>query len=81
MNETGRALTWVGIGSQIGSAIAPLIIIPIAAAYGWRMPFFVNAALGLVWILVCYVWFKDFPAQMRNISAKEKASERIREDI
>lgn len=72
VNETGRALTWVGIGSQIGSAIAPLIIIPIAAAYGWRMPFFVNAALGLVWILVCYVWFKDFPAQMRNISAKEK---------
>ena len=26
-NETGRSLTWVGIGSQIGSAIAPLIII------------------------------------------------------
>lgn len=72
VNETGRALTWVGIGSQIGSAIAPLIIIPIAASYGWRMPFFVNAALGLVWILVCYVWFKDFPSQMRNISVQEK---------
>ena len=72
VSETGRALTWVGIGSQIGSAIAPLIIIPIAAAYGWRMPFFVNAAIGLVWIIVCYLWFKDFPAQMRGISVTER---------
>src|SRR4051812_24021701 len=43
VQETGRALTWVGIGSQIGAAIAPLLIVPIAAAYGWRVPFFVNA--------------------------------------
>ncbi|HRH50742.1 MAG TPA: MFS transporter [Panacibacter sp.] len=71
-NETGRSLTWVGIGSQIGSAIAPLLIIPLAASYGWRMPFYVNAAIGGIWVLCCYSWFKDFPAQMRNISAKER---------
>lgn len=71
--ETGRALTWVGIGSQIGSAIAPLIIIPLAEAHGWRMPFYVNAGIGVVWVLVCFFWFKDFPAQMRNISKEEKA--------
>ena len=71
-NETGRSLTWVGIGSQVGSAIAPLIIIPLAAAYGWRMPFYVNALIGVVWVLCCYFWFKDFPAQMRNISTTEK---------
>ena len=72
VNETGRALTWVGIGSQIGSAIAPLIIIPLAVSYGWRMPFYVNALIGVVWVLCCYFWFRDFPAQMRNISAKER---------
>jgi MFS transporter, ACS family, glucarate transporter len=71
-NETSRALTWVGIGSQIGSAIAPIMIIPIAAAWGWRMPFYVNAVIGVVWVMVCYSWFKDFPAQMRNISSKER---------
>src|SRR5215212_4491571 len=70
-NETGRALTWVGIGSQIGSAIAPLIIVPIATLYGWRMPFFVNAAIGVVWVLICFLWFKNFPSEMKNISAKE----------
>ena len=71
-NETGRALIGVGIGQQIGSAIAPLIIIPLAVAYGWRMPFYVNAAIGVVWVLVCYAWFKDFPSQMKNISETEK---------
>jgi MFS transporter, ACS family, glucarate transporter len=71
-NETGRALIGVGIGQQIGSAIAPLIIIPLAVAYGWRMPFYVNAAIGVVWVLVCYAWFKDFPSQVKNISESEK---------
>ncbi len=71
-NETGRALTWVGLGQQIGSAIAPVIIIPLAISYGWRMPFFVNAAIGVVWVFVCAMWFKNFPSEMKNISAAEK---------
>jgi ACS family glucarate transporter-like MFS transporter len=72
LGETGRSLTWVGIGSQIGSAIAPLIIIPLAVSYGWRMPFYVNAIIGVLWVLCWYFWFRDFPAQMRNISSKER---------
>src|SRR3954466_5132902 len=40
VNEIGRSLIWVGIGSQIGSAIAPLLIVPLAVSFGWRMPFF-----------------------------------------
>ena len=71
-NETGRSLTWVGIGSQIGSAIAPLIVIPIAAWYGWRMSFYVNATIGLIWVLICFVWFRNFPSEMRNISPEER---------
>ena len=72
VKETGRTLTWVGIGSQIGAAIAPLIIVPIAEAYGWRMPFFVNAAIGIVWVLVCFAWFRNFPSEMKHISEHEK---------
>ncbi len=36
------------------------------------MPFFVNAAIGLVWVLVCFLWFKNFPSEMKHISEKEK---------
>ncbi|MEO8763269.1 MAG: MFS transporter [Ginsengibacter sp.] len=69
--ETGRALTWVGIGSQVGSAIAPIIIIPLAVSFGWRMPFYINALIGGVWVWCCYAWFRNFPSEMRHIPAKE----------
>ncbi len=71
VQEIGRSLTWVDIGSQIGSAIAPLIIIPIAIAYGWRTTFYVNALIGFVWVMICYRWFKNFPAQMKKIKPEE----------
>src|SRR3954469_24308225 len=71
VQEIGRSLTWVGIGSQIGSAIAPLIIIPIAVSYGWRASFYVNAAVGIVWVLICYHWFRNFPSEHKNISRQE----------
>ena len=72
VKEHGRVLSWVGIGSQIGSAVAPLIIVPLAIAYGWRMPFFVNGLIGFVWVFICYRWFQNFPSQMKQISEKEK---------
>jgi MFS transporter, ACS family, glucarate transporter len=72
VKEMGRALSWVGIGSQIGSAIAPLIIVPIAIAYGWRMPFFVNGVIGFLWVVICYRWFKNFPSEMKKITEPEK---------
>lgn len=72
VSETGKALSWVGIGSQLGASIAPLIIVPIAAVYGWRMPFFVIGAIGIVWVWICYQWFRDFPEQMKKMPAAEK---------
>jgi ACS family glucarate transporter-like MFS transporter len=72
VSETGKALSWVGIGSQIGAGIAPLIIVPIAVAYGWRIPFFVIGSIGLLWVLACYTWFRDFPAQMKKMPEPEK---------
>ncbi len=70
-SEMGRSLTWVGIGSQIGAAIAPIIIVPLALAYGWRVPFYVIGAVGVIWVLACLLWFRNFPGEMKNISDKE----------
>ena len=72
VQEMGRALTWVGIGSQIGSAVAPLIIIPLAVSFGWRIPFYVLALIGIVWVFACVLWFKNTPAEMKNIPPEEK---------
>ena len=72
VGETSRGISCLTIGSSTGAAIAPLIVIPIALAYGWRATFFVNGCIGLVWVLVCYLWFRNEPAEMKNISTKEK---------
>jgi MFS transporter, ACS family, glucarate transporter len=69
--ETSRGVSWFSMGSSSGAALAPLIVVPIAIAWGWRAPFFVNAGLGLVWVLVCFLWYRNHPAEMKGISPGE----------
>lgn len=71
--ETTRSISWLSAGANTGAAIAPLIVIPLAAAYGWRAPFFVNALIGMAWVSVCFFWFKNNPGEMKSISRHEKA--------
>ncbi len=52
--------------SQIGGAVAPLLVLPIQMRYGWRMSFYVFGAVGLVWAAVWYWWFRDSPGEMRG---------------
>jgi MFS family permease len=54
------------MASQIGGAIAPLLVVPIQARYGWRAPFFVFGATGVLWVAVWYWWFRDTPAEKRQ---------------
>jgi len=70
--ETSRGMSWLGMGGPSGAALAPLIVVPIAAAYGWRMPFYVNGMLGLIWVLVCWLWFRNHPGEMKGISKEER---------
>lgn len=69
--ERGRGTSWLFIGSSCGAALAPLLVITIAQAYGWRTSFLVNGAIGIAWVLVCLAWFKNEPADMKGISKKE----------
>jgi MFS transporter, ACS family, glucarate transporter len=70
-HEMGRAMSWVGTGSHAGAAIAPLIIVPLAMAYGWRIPFLVIGGIGLFWVLACFLWFRNFPSEKRSIPQSE----------
>jgi len=54
------------MASQVGGAIAPLLVLPIQMRYGWRMSFFVFGAAGLVWAAIWYAWFRDAPEEMRR---------------
>jgi len=71
-SETSRGISWFAIGSNIGAAVAPFIILPVAAAYGWRTTFLINGLIGMVWVAICAFWFKNHPSEMKGISEEEK---------
>jgi MFS transporter, ACS family, glucarate transporter len=71
-SETCRGVSFLFAGVSAGAGLAPLIIIPLASAFGWRTPFFVIGVIGLVWVLVCYRWFRNNPSEMKNISPEER---------
>jgi len=39
-------------GAAVGSLVAPLIIVPIAIKWGWRLSFFTIGLLGFLWIIL-----------------------------
>jgi MFS family permease len=75
-----RASVWgvIWMTSQIGAALAPLLVVPIQLHYGWRASFYLFGILGVVWSAVWFVWFRDSPREMPGITATER--EEIGED-
>jgi MFS transporter, ACS family, glucarate transporter len=71
VHERGRAFGIWLIGSQVGGVLAPLLVVPIQARYGWRASFFVFALLGVVWSAVWYWWFRDSPSEKPGVSPAE----------
>jgi len=61
------------MASQLGGAMAPLLVVPIQMRYGWRASFFVFGAVGVVWAVAWYAWFRDTPAEQRGVSEAELA--------
>ena len=61
------------MASQIGGAIAPLLVVPIQIRYGWRASFFLFGSVGVVWAIAWYAWFRDSPAEKAGVSPEELA--------
>ena len=59
------------MASQIGGAIAPLVVVPIQIRYGWRTSFYLFGVVGTVWAAVWYGWFRDSPAEKPGVSQAE----------
>jgi len=54
------------MASQVGGAVAPLLVLPIQMRYGWRMSFYAFGVTGLIWAAVWYAWFRDSPEEKRG---------------
>ncbi|MGC6467779.1 MAG: MFS transporter [Akkermansiaceae bacterium] len=58
--------------SRLGGAAAMFAMPPLIAAMGWRTTFFVFGAVGIVWAVIWYAWFRDEPTDHPTISEEEK---------
>jgi MFS family permease len=58
---------------QIGGALAPVLVVPIQDAYGWRASFWIFGLAGIAWSAAWYVWFRDSPAEVKGASPEELA--------
>jgi sugar phosphate permease len=70
--ERGYAQGVTHAGSRLGAAVTPLIVAPIVAVYGWRFPYFLFGALGLVWAAGWFFYYRDTPDEHRGVNEAER---------
>jgi sugar phosphate permease len=70
--ERGFAQGIAHAGSRLGAALTPAIVVLLIAAYGWRVPFFVFGAAGLVWASLWYWYYRDTPAEHSRVNRAER---------
>ena len=58
-NEIGKAQALIWAAGKIGGALTPLILVPLVHIFGWRYTFFLLGILGIVWAIICYMWFRN----------------------
>jgi len=60
-----------GVSSAQASIDASSTLAWFSSVPAWRIAFVVSGALGVVWCLAFYPWFRDDPAQKKTVSAVE----------
>ncbi len=57
--EVGKAQGYVWAASRMGGALTPFVVIPVMMTVGWRAAFYLLGALGIVWSLVWWGFYRD----------------------
>jgi MFS family permease len=70
--ERGFAQGITHAGSRLGAALTPTLVVFLMARWGWRAPFFVFGALGLLWVAVWYGYYRDTPEEHRGVNRGER---------
>ncbi len=73
--ERGLAQGLTHACARLGGAITPLIVAVMMAQWGWRSAFYAFAALGIVWALGWYYWYRDTPSAFREKWGRINAAE------
>lgn len=71
--ERGWAQGVTHAGARLGGAVTPALVAALILAFGWRMPFFLFALVGLGWAALWFWYYRDTPREHRSVNAGELA--------
>jgi sugar phosphate permease len=69
--ERGFCQGFTHSASRLGAAIAPPIVGAIILTLGWRWAFYICGAIGAVWALAWYVFYRNMPEQHAAVNPAE----------
>src|SRR5215470_2524896 len=69
--QQGRALSASFVGLSLGAAISAPLVFLLIQAQGWRWPFVEFGAVGALWCVIWYAWFRDRPEQHPAVNPAE----------
>ncbi|HVU36231.1 MAG TPA: MFS transporter [Opitutaceae bacterium] len=72
-DERAAALATGLVAVPLALMLGGPIVSELAISFGWRGMFVILAGLGLVWVPVWYVVYRDFPEQARGVNDAELA--------
>ena len=72
-HERGMANGVLFFGSRLGGALTAPLALVLVRSWGWRRAFVAFGAIGVVWALAWYRWYRDRPADHPDVDAAEVA--------
>jgi sugar phosphate permease len=70
--ERGVAQGTTHAGSRLASTATPILVATLIGMYSWHMPFFLFAAVGVVWASVWFWYYRDVPSEHKGVNAGER---------
>jgi len=72
LSSRGRIQGIFFAGAHLSGGVTPLIVAAMAGWLQWRAIFLVFGAVGTVWAVCWYAWFRDEPRQHKSVLAEER---------
>jgi MFS family permease len=70
-DERSRAVGAMWLSARWGGAFTPLLVVWVFSLMSWRRAFEVFGAIGILWAIWFYRWFRDNPREHKSVNAAE----------
>ncbi|HEV8483127.1 MAG TPA: MFS transporter [Blastocatellia bacterium] len=73
VRERVRAQGFMWLAARWGGAFTPLLVAFTLRFVSWRRAFEIFGALGIIWALIFYRWYRDNPREHKSVNEAESA--------